>query len=105
MKDSPCETNECRGEKIPGAVFGGCGEQERSPDKRCSCWLRVYITGGDPVTIRMPLDHGNQSMTRDISLPKLYNVKAMVWQGDLRAQRSCRRWPANLPLAAFDLCK
>ena len=43
----------------------------------------VIVPGGEtdrdgPVTIYLPLDPGSQSETWDISLPKLYNVKAMV---------------------------
>jgi hypothetical protein len=32
-----------------------------------------------PVTIYLPLVPGNQPEAWDISLPKLYNVEAMVW--------------------------
>jgi hypothetical protein len=33
----------------------------------------------NPVTIYLPLVPGNQPEAWDISLPKLYNVEAMVW--------------------------
>ena len=36
----------------------------------------------------MPRVRGSQSQARDISLPKLYNGKAMAWRVTARASRS-----------------
>ena len=53
---------------------------------------------GAPVTIYLPHVLGIQSQTRDNSLLKLYNGKAVVWRGAPRAVRSSRSQSASLPL-------
>ena len=40
------------------------------------------------VTIYLPHVRGSQPQARDISLPKLYNGRAMVWRDSPRAARS-----------------
>ena len=57
------------------------------------------------VTIYLSHVRDSQSQARDISLPKLYNGRAMVWQDSPRALRSLESQSASLPLAAFDLCR
>ncbi len=51
-----------------------------------------------PVTIYLPHVRGSQPQARDISLPKLYNVEAMVWRESPRAIHSYESQPAGLPL-------
>ena len=46
---------------------------------RCVHWVQP------PVTMYLPHVHGNQPQASCNSLPKLYNVKAMVWQVPPRA--------------------
>ena len=63
-----------------------------------------YVTQFLAVTIYLPHVRGSQPQARDISLPKLYNVKAMVWRVSPRASRSYGSQSAGLPIVQRSIC-
>ena len=62
--------------------------------------VKLNSDGPVSVTIYLPHVRGNQPQTRDISLPKLYNGKAVVWHFASRVFHSSGSQSAGLPLCS-----